>query len=80
MLDGVAHKSMTINIKADIPKIFVIEIRPEIMEQCPRNWDEYFWICCPDVYAFSQQDNLPPEFLPASTKELSQPLTCLYAM
>jgi len=54
--------------------------RSEPMERFPASWEEYFQIRCPEMCVFSQQGSLPAEFLPASTNELSQPLTCLYAM
>lgn len=55
-------------------------LRDEPMQQFPTNWDQYFQMRDPEYFQFSQEGRLPPEFLPASTQELSQPLTCLYAM
>lgn len=54
--------------------------RTEIMETFPSNWNEYFQIRHPVAYQASQQHQLPAEFLPAATYELSQPSTCLFAM
>lgn len=51
------------------------------METFPEDgWESYFKIRCPDMYAYSRNGMLPPEFLPASTHALSQPVTCLYGM
>ena len=42
----------------------------------PSDWNSFFRLRCGDL----PLDRLPSEFLPASTLELSQPYTCLYAM
>jgi splicing suppressor protein 51 len=52
----------------------------EPMENFPRDWDEYHRIRSPDVHNHASTGNLPPELLPATTKELGQPATCLYGM
>ena len=52
----------------------------EPMENFPRDWDAYHRIRSPDVHYHASIDNLPPEFLPAATRELGQPATCLYGM
>jgi len=44
----------------------------------PNGWEEYFRTRCPDYYKLAPQ--LPPEFFPAGTRVLSQPVTCLYAL
>jgi hypothetical protein len=52
----------------------------EPMENFPRDWDEYHRIRIPDIHNLASTGCLPPEFLPATTKELGQPATCLYGM
>jgi hypothetical protein len=50
----------------------------EPMENFPRDWDEYHRIRSPDLHNHASTGRLPPEFLPAATKDLGQPVTCLY--
>jgi splicing suppressor protein 51 len=52
----------------------------EPMENFPRDWDEYHRIRSPDLHNHTSTGRLPPEFLPATTKGLGQPATCLYGM
>lgn len=50
------------------------------MSSLPGSWNGFFETRDPFLYQTSSQGMLPAEFLPVATRELSQPLTCLYAM
>jgi hypothetical protein len=52
----------------------------EVMEAFPSSWQEYFKIRLGEVHGQSLTGRLPPEYLPAATRELSLATTCLYAM
>lgn len=46
----------------------------------PSSWEEYYETRCPLQHQKSRQGILPLEFLPAATKQLSQPVMCLYSI
>eukprot|EP01083_Nonionella_stella_P154521 498030_1 len=50
----------------------------EPFKKFPKNWKEYFQIRCSLEYGMKK--NLPNEFFPAATFQLSQAVTCLYGM
>ena len=52
----------------------------EPMDNLPRDWDEYHRIRSPDEYHHASTGNLPAVFFPSTTRELGQPVTCLYGM
>jgi splicing suppressor protein 51 len=52
----------------------------ELISPFPKDWSEYFKLRFGHVYDAALTGRLPPEFFPASTHELSQAVTCLYAM
>jgi hypothetical protein len=55
-------------------------IRSEPMEYFPSDWEEYFQVRSPEEAALASAGRLPQCYLPAATKELGQPATCLYGM